>query len=74
MKNIFIIYIYVIYFGAVGPEIETFLGPEMATSAASAILAQKGRFLYMYSTLLVDYCQYGNVVISFGFFMSYDLR
>jgi hypothetical protein len=28
-------------FEGVGPEIETFLGPEMATSAASAIWAQK---------------------------------
>jgi hypothetical protein len=27
----------------VGPEIETFLGPEMTTSAASAIWAQKSR-------------------------------
>jgi hypothetical protein len=30
-------------FEGVGPEIETFLGPEMATSAASAIWAQKSR-------------------------------
>ncbi len=28
-------------FDGVGPEIETFLGPEMATSAASAIWGQK---------------------------------
>ncbi len=28
-------------FEGVGPEIGTFLGPEMATSAASAIWAQK---------------------------------
>jgi hypothetical protein len=29
--------------GWAGPEIETFLGPEMATSVASAIWAQKSR-------------------------------
>ncbi len=28
------------------PDIETFLGPEMAMSAASAIWAQKSRFCY----------------------------
>ncbi len=29
-----------------GPEIETFLGPEMATSAASVICAQKSQMLF----------------------------
>ncbi len=31
-------------FEGVGPEIETFLGPEMGTSVAIAIWAQKSRF------------------------------
>ncbi len=34
--------------GGVGPEIETFLGPEMATSVASANLAQKNDPVHKY--------------------------
>ncbi len=32
---------FLVVFEGVGPEIETFLGPEMGTSVASAIRAQK---------------------------------
>ncbi len=35
-----------ITFEGVDPEVETFLGPEMATSAASAICSQKSLYIF----------------------------
>jgi hypothetical protein len=47
-------------FEGVGPEIETFLGPEMGTSVASAIWAQKryknNRYINSYNTSF-DLCR-----------------
>ncbi len=61
------VFIWMGAFEGVGPEIETFLGPEMATSPASAIWAQKSQ---LFAALIESYLFKGTQEWDENFFGS----